>query len=285
MRRRAVILAACLLAVVMVAKAEPQRPAVRTVLDYTGLDYTGLDYLEDTAGKEAPYLPPSRIDPRFMVAFYVNTAGSGPNAQHMWVLQRTELGGPWQLALWDRDYWAREGLAEGQTPPYSWPVSTGRKYPGDAKSGPTPRGVFALDERPYRMARGYTIEGMINVLYIDFHYPGGRRSGVAFHGTTHGRYGRLGTIASHGCIRMTQPNALALIDRLQGRDGVLPEAMRWGEVPRFWTQEQGGNRFGFTRDGTPHPLGDIEAAGSAPADPPAVLTKTGYRAVAVIFRD
>ena len=112
-------------------------------------------------------------------------------------------------------------LAAGETPSYSWPVSTGRSYRGDRFSGPTPTGVFALDERKWRYGRGYTAPGMIHTMYIDFHYDNGRRSGVAFHGTLPGRYRALGTNDSHGCIRMKQTNAAALFDRITGRDRVL----------------------------------------------------------------
>ncbi|MEO0618616.1 MAG: L,D-transpeptidase, partial [Pseudomonadota bacterium] len=202
-----------------------------------------LRYLEGLKGKER-FKAPSELDPRFTMALYVNTAARGPHAQRMWMMQRDALGGAWSLAMWDDGYWRRRGLPNAMTPPYSWPVSTGRHYRGDRKSGPTPTGVYTIDERKYRMAYGYTVPGMINVTYIDLHYSSGRRSGVAFHGTTRSKYRKLGRIDSHGCIRMTQPNARALLDRLRGRDGVLSEAMRWGEVPRFWKRERGGTRYG-----------------------------------------
>ena len=100
---------------------------------------------------------------------------------------------------------------------------------------------------------------MIHTMYIDFHYDNGRRSGVAFHGTLPGRYRRLGSIDSHGCIRMKQKNAASLFDRITGRDRVLAADMRWGEVPRFWMSERGQNRAGYTRDGTPHPAETLVA--------------------------
>jgi hypothetical protein len=259
-----------------------------------------LSYLEGLKGSDQRYRAPSEIDERYTVALYVNTATKGPWRQRMWVLQRDRVGGPWRLALWDEEHWRKAELGEGGAPSYSWPVSTGRTYRGDRFSGPTPTGVFALDERKWRYGRGTTAPGMIHTMYIDFHYEGGRRSGVAFHGTTTGRYRRLGTNDSHGCIRMKKKNALAMLDRITGRDGVLPEPLRWGEVPRFWTSERGQMRLGYTRDGTPHPVADPSegaSAGAAPADglrasgsdtgqsaaPPVVLTKTGFRAIAVIF--
>ena len=257
-----------------------------------------LSYLEGLKGSDQRFRAPSEIDKRYTIALYVNTATEGPWRQRMWVLQRGAIGGEWRLAMWDEDHWRKADLGDGAAPSYSWPVSTGRYYRGDRFSGPTPTGVFALDERKWRYGRGYTAPGMTHTMYIDFHYEGGRRSGVAFHGTTTGRYRRLGTNDSHGCIRMKKKNALALLDRITGRDRVLPEPLRWGEVPRFWTSERGQTRLGYTRDGSPHPVDALaqvdtgEAdAGAEPAAAPAdfaqssegVLMKTGFRAIAVIF--
>lgn len=251
----------------------------------------GLEYLEQLRGKKA-FKAPSELDPRFTMALYVNTKGRGPQAQRMWMLQRDSIGGSWRMGMWDQGYWRRKGLPSAVTPPYSWLVSTGRHYRGDKKSGPTPTGVYTIDERKYRMAYGYTVPGMINVTYIDLHYSSGRRSGVAFHGTTRSKYRRLGTIDSHGCIRMTQPNARALLHRLRGKDGVLSDEMRWGEVPRYWKTERGGKRYGYNRDGQSHAiLGPVvQAANSTDGAVdetvfPRVLTKQGYRAVVVLFQD
>jgi hypothetical protein len=268
-----------------------------------------LAYLEGLKDGNPQYRAPSELDPRYTIALYVNTATKGPWRQRMWVLQRDGIGGAWRLALWDEAHWRKADLQDGAVPSYSWPVSTGRAYPGDRFSGPTPTGVFAMDERKWRYGRGYTAPGMIHTMYIDFHYDSGRRSGVAFHGTTSGRYRRLGTNDSHGCIRMKKKNALALLDRITGRDEVLPEPLRWGEVPRFWKGEQGQRRWGYTRDGTPHPVevavADAPAAGlqeAALVQEPAtnasssgsdaadetstdVLTKSGFRAITVIFND
>ncbi len=270
-----------------------------------------LAYLEGLKGSAERYKAPSELDPRYTIALYVNAATKGPHRQRMWVLQRDRVGGEWRLALWDERHWRKADLADGAAPSYSWPVSTGRYYPGDKFSGPTPTGVFALDERKWRYGRGLSAPGMIHTMYIDFHYTNGRRSGVAFHGTTNGRYRRLGTNDSHGCIRMKKKNALAILDRITGRDEALPEEMRWGEVPRFWKVQRGGNRWGYTRDGTVHaipalpvqadaasvPTDDGGATGDSivqtiaahpeaePSKRPEVLTKTGFRAIAVIFED
>ncbi len=253
-----------------------------------------LTYLESLKGSSERYKAPSELDGRYTVALYVNTADSGPWRQRMWVLHRDAIGGSWRLAMWDEEHWRKADLTAGEAPSYSWPVSTGRYYRGDPFSGPTPTGVFALDERKWRYGRGYTAPGMIHTMYIDFHYDNGRRSGVAFHGTLPGRYRRLGSIDSHGCIRMKQKNAASLFDRITGRDRVLPEEMRWGDVPRFWTSEQGQKRAGYTRDGSTHPaealvadLAALQTASASVSDagPAAVLTKNGFRAIAVIFEN
>lgn len=259
-----------------------------------------LAYLESLKGSNERYKAPSELDPRYTIALYVNAGTKGPWRQRMWVLQRSEIGGPWRLAMWDEAHWRKAGLGDGEVPSYSWPVSTGRYYRGDRFSGPTPTGVFALDERKWRHSRGWSAPGMVHTMYIDFHYASGRRSGVAFHGTMRSRYRRLGSADSHGCIRMRQENALALYNRVTGRDETLAEQLRWGEVPRYWKNERGQKRWGYTRDGTPHA---VELAGATdPALPaaveggepvvadagpqiPDVLTKTGFRAVSVIFEN
>ncbi len=253
-----------------------------------------LDYLESLKGTVERYKAPSELDARFTVALYVNASTKGPWRQRMWVLHRGDIGGQWRLAMWDEKHWQKAKLTQGETPSYSWPVSTGRYYPGDRFSGPTPTGVFALDERKWRYGRGTTAPGMIHTMFVDLHYTDGRGSGVAFHGTLPGRYRYLGTADSHGCIRMKQANAAALYDRITGRDKFIPEELRWGEVPRFWQSEQGQKRFGYTRDGAVHPaeappvadLGITQVAAHPVADAlQPVLVKTGFRAIAVIFQD
>jgi hypothetical protein len=105
---------------------------------------------------------------------------------------------------------------------------------------------------------------------------------------------------------MHQRNALALLDRVTGKDGVLPEELRWGEVPRYWRSEKGTRRTGYTRDGRPPaPLpepaapqaagagaalpvdstGAIETGSAASAAAAEPLNKTGFRAIAVLFDD
>lgn len=264
-------------------------------------------YLESLKDRTKNYLAPSQIDNRFNIAVYVNTKGSGPNAQRMWVLQRDPDSGDFKLAMWDKAWWnskrakKKYRINKGQTPPFSWLVSTGKKWRGDNRSGPTSLGVFALDERPGRTQRGWHSRGMIHAMYIDLHYNSGRRSGIAFHGTTPGQYRKLGRIASHGCIRMHQTNALNLLKRIKGWDNVLDHQQRWGEVPRFWQREKKNRRYGYVRDGSLLPQSSPERVAAAGTNAAAissagpaftdaqlavpVLTKTGFRAISIIFKD
>jgi hypothetical protein len=266
-----------------------------------------LDYLEKQNGRGNDYLSPSQIDGRFNIALYVNASRSGPNAQRMWVLQRDVADGQLKLAMWDKRWWKSKfakrkyKLSPGQQPPFSWLVSTGYKWPGNRKSGPTSLGVFTIDERSGRTQRGWHSRGMVHVMYIDYHYSSGRRSGIAFHGTTPSQYRRLGRIASHGCIRMHQTNALNLLKRIRGWDKVLSADQRWGEVPRFWRRQQHSRRYGYVRNGSllrQQRQTPIEVATAAPVTSsgnnavptvslmaPRVLTKAGYRAIAIIFKD
>ena len=254
-----------------------------------------IAYLEGLKGRLTPYLAPSEIDPRFTTALYVNVATKGPVKQRMWVLHRDGPDAPWRLGMWDRDYWKKQKLAENETPPFSWLISSGRHYRGDRKSGPTPTGIYGLDERRWRYGHGWLQDGMVHVMHIDYHYGDGRASGVALHGTPAGNYRRLGTNESHGCIRMHQKNALALIDRMTGKDNGLSEPQRWGEVPRYWKSEKGRARFGYVRDGKPltAPLAendptlsnDPSLKSDAPPATSDALTKTGFRAIVVIFQD
>ncbi|MFE3836573.1 L,D-transpeptidase family protein [Pseudogemmobacter sonorensis] len=230
----------------------------------------GLEYLETLGPVEGrPFVAPSLLHPSYRAAVYVNCALSGPGAQKMWVLERGAQG--WALAHHDEDYWQ----GRDDSPAYSWPVSTGRKYPGDSRSGPTPVGVFNIDDRRHRP--GWGSPGMYNSLYIDLHYSGGRASGVAIHGTTRNQYGKLGRVDSHGCVRMRQANAdkvWAMIHPGGARAGDSP---LWGEIPRYFTSrvtKDMSPRSGYVRDGS---LLYAEDGG--------LLTREGYRMVFVFFRD
>ena len=272
------------------------------VVSSTALGDDAVAYLDSVKGQASPYLAPRDIDDRFTTAIYVNVATRGPHRQRMWVLHRDELGGPWRLGMSDKRHWARKAKrakVKTLTPTYSWPISSGRYYRGDRRSGPTPPGVYGLDERRWRYGRGWLQAGMRHVMHIDYHYSGGRVSGVAFHGTNRYRYRRLGRADSHGCVRMRQELALAFMDRITGRDGVLPEHLRWGEVPRFWRSQKGKRRYGYRRDGTLLLEGAYRGrqvasiawpvvidATTRPLRPlkPRVLTKKGFRAIVIIFK-
>ena len=65
-------------------------------------------------------------------------------------------------------------------------------------------------------------------------------------------------------------------------------------MPRFWKSERGQLRSGYTRDGTPQAREELvaelaplqpSAIDETSSVPTAVLTKTGFRAIAVIFEN
>lgn len=258
--------------------------AVAALSDKADPKALGLRYLEGLGQPGAlperiAYVPPSEIDPSYSHVIYVNAALKGAGAQKMWVLERTARGG-WQTALWDDSYWS-ERIGANQRPPYSWPVSTGRKYPGDKRSGPTPLGIFNMDDRNSRHRPGWGSPGMWNSIFIDLHYSSGRASGVAMHGTTKSLYRNLGRADSHGCIRMRQPNADQVWDLIHP-DGVKgPASPLWGNVPRYFTSQPKTNmsaRRGYVRDGSFHYVSSDDGTQSR-------LEKEGYTVLIVFFRD
>lgn len=240
----------------------------------------GVGYLErlgqpGALPEQMAYLPPSRIDAAYSHVIYINAALSGAGAQKMWILERASEGTAtgWKLALWDQDFWQDKG-----TPDYSWPVSTGRYYQGNNRSGPTPLGVFNVDDRYYRHVRGWGAPGMYNSIFIDLHYSSGRASGVAMHGTTQSKYRLLGRPDSHGCIRMEQTNADAVWSMFHGEGKPGETSPLWSaSVPRYFQSEPAQNwnaRWNYVRDGSFL----YDASGDR-------LTKPGYSALFVIFRD
>ena len=240
----------------------------------------GIAYLEALGAPGAlnpkvAFIPPSRIDPAYSHVVYVNTALRTPGGQKMWVIERAGAG--WQLALWDEKYWEKKGI-EGP-PPYSWPVSTGRKYPGDRRSGPTPIGIFNPDDRNTRHRRGWGSPGMYNSIYIDLHYGSGRASGVAMHGTTSNKYRLLGRADSHGCIRMKQSNSEKVWKMFHGDGRPGESSPLWSQaVPRYFTSpptQSRSARHGYVRDGS-----FLQDASTGER-----LTKPGYAALFVFFRD
>jgi hypothetical protein len=93
------------------------------------------------------------------------------------------------------------------TPRYSWPVSTGKRGYG------TPAGSF----RPFRMEREYFSRKWDNAPMP--HAIFFTRVGHAIHGSYVVR--RLGTPASHGCVRISPGNAATLyaVVRAEGLGG------------------------------------------------------------------
>lgn len=252
------------------AAALPLAPPLRA-----GEAAPGLDWLEALRLPEGqPYLPPSALHPAYRVAVYVNTALSGEGMQKMWVLSRPDAETPWALALHDDGHW-QDRVAAGGAPAYSWPVSSGRKYPGDSRSGPTPVGIFNVDDRRHRP--GWGSQGMYNALYVDLHYSGGRASGVAIHGTTKGMYRRLGRPDSHGCVRMKVANAEQVWEMVHPGGARKEASPLWGEIPRYFTSAVTADmsaRSGYVRDGS-----------LLYAEDGSLLTREGYRMVFVFFRD
>ena len=264
-------------------------------------DELDLDYLENlTPRKGSAYIKPSEIHSSYKMAIYINAATRGDGRQKMWVLERDTSGEPstnhagltangtviddqprypWQLAMWDEKFWKKKGWTEAEAiPPYSWPVSTGRKYPGDARSGPTPLGIFNIDDRKYRHKKGWYAAGMIHAMFIDLHYKSGRRSGVAMHGTTTGKYRLLGRADSHGCIRMHQSNALALYNRVHSdtKKNLTDANPLWGSMPRYFEKHSNDHtrRWSYVRDGSY--LFDEEGQ---------MLMKEGLQILLIHFRD
>ena len=236
----------------------------------------GIDYLERLAAPGAlpddmAFMPPGAVDAAYSHAVYVNTATDGDARQKMWVLARAGTG--WALAMADADHWAGQDVPAS----YSWPVSTGIHYQGDNRSGPTPTGIFNIDERSARHHTGWGAPGMYKPIYIDLHYSGGRASGVALHGTTEAKYRRLGRADSHGCVRMTQANMDAFWGLFHPDGAVGDASPMWGQVPRYFASDPETGmaaRTGYVRDGSL-----LLAADGA------VLTRPGYRALLVFYRD
>ncbi len=282
------------------ADESKDQPVATDLASQLNAENPGIAYLESLKGSDR-FLAPSQVDWRYETVIYINLASSGKTSQRMWVLHRDHASAaaasadpiqtliasadaslpdeqaasveaaPWRIGMWDQAFWERRG----EVPTYSWLVSTGRKYKGDKFSGPTPAGVFNLDERRGRQKRGYYSAGMYDAMFIDLHYSSGRRSGVALHGTTSSKYRLLGRVDSHGCIRMHRRNSRALYDRVLGRDGFMPEQRVQGEVPRFFRSSPSASvRRGYNRQGELIYSDDGE-----------LLTKDGFRTLVVMFKD
>ncbi|QQA44477.1 L,D-transpeptidase [Pelagovum pacificum] len=236
----------------------------------------GIDYLEGLAEPGAlhdsvPFVAPSAVHEAYSHAFYVNVSFYGDARQKMWVLERKGTG--WDLAMRDEAFWTRHG---GEAA-YSFPVSSGALHQGNSRAGPTPNGIFNVDERSQRYRSGWGSPGMYKAVYIDLHYNSGRVSGVAMHGTTYGRYSALGRPASHGCVRMTCENMDVVHAILHPGGARREDSPLWGEVPRYFTsapEDSMSARSGYVRDGSLQ----YDESGN-------LLTKMGYKALFVFFRD
>lgn len=295
------------LATASLAEEGDTQPAPANLASQLDAANPGIAYLESLKGSDR-FLAPSQVDGRYETVIYINLATSGKTAQRMWVLHRDHQdqnasagqgaatssdaigtliasagdglpesqqaavqAAPWRIGMWDEKFWDKRD----EVPTYSWLISSGRKYKGDKFSGPTPMGVFNLDERRGRQKLGFYSAGMYDAMFIDLHYSSGRRSGVALHGTTSSKYRLLGRADSHGCIRMHRRNSRALFDRVLGRDGFMEEQQVKGEVPRFFRSSPSASvRRGYNRQGELIFSDDGE-----------LLTKTGFRTLVVMFKD
>lgn len=193
--------------------------------------------------------------PYYNAVVLVNAAIKGSTAQKMSIFER-DATGKFKMALWDQNYWADQGVNASlqNPPPYSWLVSTGRKHNDGLPSGPTVNGIFNLDDRPGRQSRsikfGFYSKGMYDAQFIDLHYDGGRRSGVAFHGTTPKMYRRLGRRDSHGCVRMHQDNSELFLDWRLNETNSISGELTGGSVPRFFRKQTRSGRANYNRNGS-----------------------------------
>ena len=235
-----------------------------------------IDYLESRveAGvlhESQHFIPPSQVHEAYSHVIYANTSFYGEARQKMWVLRRA--GAAWDVALRDDDYRDREAAEAA----YSWPMSSGALHQGNPRAGPTPSGIFNIDERSERYRGGWGSPGMYKAMYIDLHYNSGRRSGVAMHGTTSGRYRYFGRPASNGCLRVSQRNMDALHGLFHPGGARREDSPLWGEVPRYFTSDVADTmdaRRGYVRDGTL--LYDDDGV---------LRTKMGYTGLLIFFRD
>lgn len=84
----------------------------------------------------------------------------------------------------------------------TWPVSTGVQGFTTPNLDLHPNGRI-YDAYSSRIFPGGDFDGLGNMPYAVF-----LEGGIAIHGTTHGNWPRLGSVASHGCIRLHPENAL-----------------------------------------------------------------------------
>ena len=110
------------------------------------------------------------------------------------------------------------------------PVSSGASHFGSGYVD-TFSGVFRVNHSK-SLSRRYG-QGMFHSLYVDIVYPSGRESGIAIHGTFDSRYSRLGTQASHGCIRVTKPVANTLYEYVLSEGMYEPHLLDFSRSERL----------------------------------------------------
>lgn len=97
---------------------------------------------------------------------------------------------------------------------HTWLVSTGAKNSKTPNFEGKPNGRI-YDKYSSKANPGGDYKGLGNMPYAVFIYKG-----YAIHGTTVGNFAKLGTPASHGCVRLHSDNAL-IFNRLVRGQGVL----------------------------------------------------------------
>lgn len=91
----------------------------------------------------------------------------------------------------------------------SFPVSTGIKKHATPNLNVRPSGPI-FTRYTSRKWPGGDYKGLGNMPYAVF-----IKGGYAIHGTTPGNYSKLGTVASHGCIRLHPDNAIVLYELIK----------------------------------------------------------------------
>lgn len=110
------------------------------------------------------------------------------------------------------------------------PVSTGASHFGSGYVD-TFSGVFRVNHSK-SLARRYG-QGMFHSLYVDIVYPAGRESGIAIHGTFDSRYARLGSQASHGCVRVKKYISNTLYEHVLSEDMYEPNLLDFDRKERL----------------------------------------------------
>jgi hypothetical protein len=201
---------------------------------FESLLWTASAGAADRALHRALALTPDAIEPYFDTILFVDKSEGQEFSQTMFVFERT---GENTFGLFRR-----------------WRVST-----GDARHN-TPAGLYTLNpHRMYRMwySRTYNGAPMPWAMFLDASFNG-RATGLAIHGTD--ELSRLGTRASHGCVRVHPEHARELQQRIRSATA--------GSVPVF-VYDRARNRT--SARGIPQ----RDSAGN-------IVTKPGYRVLLII---